>query len=76
MKKSLDFAVEEVGEFLQAQNKFNRGRPKGRSMIEEEVCDALLTLSVVAYSFDAEKISKIMDSKIERMKRILKIKEL
>lgn len=74
-EKSISFATEEVGEFLQAQSKLRRGRPEGKDMTEEEVGDAILTLSIVAYHLDIEKISKSIDSKIERMKKILNITE-
>lgn len=68
------FAVEEMGELLQAICKYKRKRLTGNEEkieealenLQEEIADVALNMEQLAYMFGQEEIEKIKKSKLER----------
>jgi len=62
-------AVEEMGELNQALARYLNGREHN---VEEELGDALLMLEQLQYLFGYEKIKKMQDKKVKRIKERMK----
>ena len=68
------FAIEEMGELLQAICKYKRKLTSGdeekikkaREDLQEEIADVLVSVEQLAYMFDNETIEQIKKEKIER----------
>lgn len=74
----MDMSTEEVGEYLQALNKFRRSRAKtlegDRSAIEnlcEEIADVIIIMEQMAIIHGYSQVKQKVDEKINRLNRRL-----
>ncbi|MFW6015389.1 MAG: hypothetical protein ACOCRK_03065 [bacterium] len=64
--------VEEIGELLQAINKYRRGLPDSYDNICEEIADVEIMLETLKEYFSKVKIESYKKKKLKKLKRMLK----